>query len=635
MTVPKLSMTSGTSSKGLSKLDVLLCGTLCLLVAATFYPALFDGWSPFDDDASIVDNVHLRSFSAENLWWMFTDTQLTLRYAPLRWIVWTGVNLVFGRGPFGFHLLALVLHLINTVLVYVLVRAIFQRWYVVRDKLLPSQTPWFIALGTAFWALHPLRVETMGWPLAAQYSEAHTAAILSLLFYLRACANRDRPLHRSPDFWLSAALYLVSILFYPVALCLPLFLPVLDVYFFRRAISSSPLQAACRFFWEKWPFFLGAFVVGIMTIYGRVTSTSTFWGRPPTLAEFGVASRITQAAFVLGFYLWKPFDPAHLSPVYPYLIDFSPWSPPYLLMTTAVIAITIAVILLRRRWPWLLILWCAHIATILPFGGYFDHPLFHGDRYAYFHDVIFAIIVACFIEWVWLNASVLIRQTALVACGALLFALSTISWAQCHLWRNFETLLPHVLTELGDTPFRSEIYRQFAHWYMRDGRPLDAIDYCDKALEANPRNYFARTIKTDAFMLMASRAEASGAPPAVLQQIYIAAAENTDKLETLVPDGQNLLAAGLMYLRAGRLDVAEPRLKAAAQVLPKDPSVHLALGKLYFQTDRRDDALKELNEAEKNDRTIQTTRQEILHAWGASSASAPAPSTSSPTPERP
>src|SRR5262249_35690459 len=115
------------------RLHVLVCGVLCLLAAITFYNVVAGEFFAFDDDVEIFVNEHIRSFSAENVRWMVTDTALTQRYTPLSWVAWAVVYQVGGLNPAAYHVHALIVHVITTALVYFLLVALLRRMHVWKE----------------------------------------------------------------------------------------------------------------------------------------------------------------------------------------------------------------------------------------------------------------------------------------------------------------------------------------------------------------------------------------------------------------------------------------------------------------------------------------------------------------------
>src|SRR3974377_170525 len=93
---------------------------LFIVTFATFGRVLFSDFVKWDDDISVYQNPHIQGLDWERLCWMFTDASYALRYKPLTWLSYAVVHHFCALRPFGYHLLNLVLHSLNAVLVFFL-----------------------------------------------------------------------------------------------------------------------------------------------------------------------------------------------------------------------------------------------------------------------------------------------------------------------------------------------------------------------------------------------------------------------------------------------------------------------------------------------------------------------------------
>src|SRR3954464_14007791 len=95
------------------------------IVFMIFWPALRAGFVNWDDGLNIVDNPHL-GFSWEKLKWMFTDTDYTRRYYPLGVASYSVDWQFFAGSPFSYHLGNLLLHALNTLLVFGIIQRVLR-----------------------------------------------------------------------------------------------------------------------------------------------------------------------------------------------------------------------------------------------------------------------------------------------------------------------------------------------------------------------------------------------------------------------------------------------------------------------------------------------------------------------------
>src|SRR5262249_11216327 len=124
----------------------------------------------------------------------------------------------------------------------------------------------------------------------------------------------------------------------------------------------------------------------------------------------------------------------------------NPFEPRFVRGWIAVIAISIVVLALRRRWPAGLAAWIYYGIIIGPVSGlvHAGHQLAH-DRYSYIACLGWALIVGAAVGSLARAASrgtarpTLIRGAA-VAAVAWIIALGTLTWHQVQIWRDSETL---------------------------------------------------------------------------------------------------------------------------------------------------------------------------------------------------
>jgi tetratricopeptide (TPR) repeat protein len=622
---PALLQTSPAFTARARRLDLLFCAGLCLLALVVYFPGIYGDFIPIDDDVELMTNLNIREFSWAHLRWMFTDTHLTLRYTPLSWVAWAVIYALTGPGPhpeispppLPYHVYGLLVHAVNVGLVYFVVRAVVRQVRRLRhESASPLDAP-FTALATALWAFHPLRVEVVSWATQVRYGESQACALAAFLWYdaaVRRLPTPAAPLARQWRFWAAVAAFAASILFYPQVIGLAALLPVLDVYLFRRVSPAAVTwRDAVRLCLEKAPFFLAAVAAGVMTIIGRF-APGTIWGTPATLDQFPWTSRAMQATWVLVYYLWKPLDPTHISPIYARLYEFNAWDPPFIAAYVAWGAFTVAALVLRRRHPWLFLFWAAHHLLLVPVGGYFDHPHITVDRYAYTHNVLFAAYLACALGWAWPRMTRLARRTLAGAACAAAIVFALLSAAQTRVWTNGESVYLHVLGELGDHPQREEIYWKLANWYVVHGYPEQAIEWGDKSLAIKPRGFVVRAIKVQALAELARRNDAAGGPPATTRRLCAAAARLLDEMCGINARPDSYLQAATFYRRAGLLDPAEDRYRRGLALAPDVALAHFGLADILFAKGQREEALGHLNRAAELDPSFAVQRDAVLRS---------------------
>jgi len=162
------------------KLASLLVVIGLLTTGLAYLPSLGFGFVD-DDHSQIADNPRLRNwhevpgYFTSSVWAQLTPVVGDLAppfYRPL-FLTWVFVNYqMFGTDPVGWHLAALSLHLLATLLAYQLLRAF-------TGEALPA------ALAALLFGLHPVHVETVAWVSGITEPLMATALLGSMLGYLK------------------------------------------------------------------------------------------------------------------------------------------------------------------------------------------------------------------------------------------------------------------------------------------------------------------------------------------------------------------------------------------------------------------------------------------------------------------
>ena len=140
-----------------------------LLVAATlaFYnPITHNRFIDFDDSSYILKNPQVqRGLTWDTVKWSFT-TFHEGNWHPLTWLSHAVDCQLFGLNPLGHHYTNLLLHAVNAVLLFLLLRQ-------------ATGLAWPSLVVGALFALHPVNVESVAWA-------AERKNVLSMLFFLLA-----------------------------------------------------------------------------------------------------------------------------------------------------------------------------------------------------------------------------------------------------------------------------------------------------------------------------------------------------------------------------------------------------------------------------------------------------------------
>src|SRR5271170_4561664 len=155
-----------------NRLFIVLCLALALVTAALYWPITRNGFVNFDDDQYVVGNPHITSgLTWTNVVWAFKSGEAA-NWHPLAWMSHMADCDLYGLNPGGHHLTNLLFHVANTLLLFLL---LFQM----------TGATWRSAFVAAFFAWHPLRVESVAWAAERKDVLSGFFWMLTLLAYTR------------------------------------------------------------------------------------------------------------------------------------------------------------------------------------------------------------------------------------------------------------------------------------------------------------------------------------------------------------------------------------------------------------------------------------------------------------------
>ena len=593
---------------------------VAMATALAFLPALANDFVDFDDQTNLVENPSFRGLGPAALGWMFTN--LDGHYLPLTWLSFAVDYQLWGMNPLGYHLTNLVLHVANAGLFYgVSVALLRLAFAVARGAERPAL---FTAAGlsAALFALHPLRVESVAWATERRDVLSGLFFLATIWAYLRTHETMPGQ-SAAPRFaWRALGFYLLSLLAKPVGMSLPLVLVVLDIYPLRR-LRGRPRAWLGREFRVAWIEKLPFVVLGVATAVVEAIAESridTFY----SLAEYGVSGRVGQAFFALAFYLWRTLVPLDLSPLYQLPVGWQFLRADVLLAAAGVTALTMALVVLRRRWPWALAAWAAYAALLAPVLGIAQAgPHVVADRYSYLATLGWAAVAGGLVLGLAEaeHAGRVRPGRYCLAVGgvtAIAVVLAMLTWRQAGIWHDSITLWETAVAADADCYICKN---NLGNALVRAGRADDAAPYFEAALRIQPDDADAYANLGTVAMQQERNDEARRQFEAALRIDPDHPTANTNLARLLINDGKSEEAIphletalrkepmlgvahtnlGLARMYRGDLDGAERSLRIAVRILPDDAIVHNNLGILLLRRDQREAAIAELQRARELD----------------------------------
>jgi hypothetical protein len=336
------------------------------VTAAVYAPVVTHGFVGLDDPAYITENPHVAGgLTGSNVVWAFT-TGYAANWHPLTWLSHMLDVDLFGLSPVGAHVMNVLLHVLNTVLLLTLL---------VRMSGAIGRSAFVAAL----FALHPLHVESVAWAAERKDVLSTCFGLLALLAYERYA--RASPARRTRRFVVVSLLFVCALMAKPMLVTLPFVFLLIDLWPLDRPRTWALVQ-------EKYPLFVIAAVSSLITIIAQ-----RHGGAVAGTADLPMALRVENIVVSYAAYLGKTFWPSGLSVFYPYRLGVS------LGMAVAALALLLAVsavvIQQFRSRPYLTVGWFWFLGMLVPVIGFVQAGVQSmADRYTYLPIVGLFVMVA-------------------------------------------------------------------------------------------------------------------------------------------------------------------------------------------------------------------------------------------------
>ena len=376
---------------------------LMLVVLVVYAQVRTHAFINFDDPAYVFKNPHVATgLTGSNVVWAFTHTYAS-NWHPLTWISHMLDVQLFGLDAGKHALTSVVIHAINSVLLFFVLRRATKRI-------------WPSAMVAALFALHPLHVESVAWIAERKDVLCAFFFLLALWFYL---GGRR---------WLTFAAFACALMAKPMAITLPFVLLLLDWWPLERW-SPRDLAPLKQLVIDKWPLFL------LIPISAAITAA----GQEEAMTHLALPLRLANAAISYVAYLGKAIWPLHLAIFYPYRTTMSAGLA--VAAFVLLVAITIAVLRFATRFPYLAVGWLWFVGMLVPVIGIVQvGQQSMADRYMYLPLIGLAIAV------VWLAADLVRNRAALAVLAAVVLAgCAAQTYRQTEYWTNSMTLFAHAV----------------------------------------------------------------------------------------------------------------------------------------------------------------------------------------------
>ena len=530
---------------------------LILLVLAVFGQVCGYEFLTYDDPLHVYENPYLTDFSAANLRHLWQGSLHGL-YIPVTYSLWAGLA-ALGRllpaaagdvalNPLPFHAANLLLHLLNTVLVWMIGR-----------RLLASRLA--TAIGAALFAMHPIQVEAVAWVSGTKDLLAGLFCFAAIWCYVLYAQAAERAATRQPRYyWLAVVCFMLALLAKPSAVVLPVATAGLGVFWLKRSWRQVGLELA--------PLLLLALPLIALT---RQAQAGAVFGFVPAWWQ-----RLLIAGDTLSFYLGKLFLPVVLTADYgrtPQVVVAADW----LYLTALLPLLLVAAIVWKDKDGWLRGAALVFFTFLLPLSGLmtfgFQNLSTVADRYLYLSMLAPALVLG---RLVCRYNGPLVHGISLV----LIVLLGVKSGMQASYWQNSSALYEHMVSANPQSWFA---YNNLGSLYHVDKKNEQALESFRRAIAVRPDAALSYVNMATVYSDMGKSPEAVAALHKALE-LDPANARACTELADIDRGAGRLLEAKALYQKAIGL---EPDLAKA----------HAGLGAVLAALGRKDEAINAYQQA--------------------------------------
>lgn len=433
---------------------------IALIVFISFIPSLNNGFTNWDDDIYVTENWKIKSLNWYNIKHIFTTTHFG-GYEPLTELMFALQYKFFKYNAKIYHLTNLVLHVINSLLVFYFI------FLLTRKK----EISFIVSL---FFGIHPMHVESVAWISELKDVLFTLFLLISAINYVYYLENKNLKYY-----YISLITFIICLLPKAQALLFPFVLILID-YWFDKKINWDTLK-------NKAPFFIISFIF-FMILYIGAKETRQIGSETLT----SLFKNFLYANFALNFYIIRFFLPFNLSNCYPlpdksgnlfFIILY--YIGPFL---TFIIALFLLIFRKNKIIIFSFFFYFINLLLVLQLKRI--NVTIVADRYTYVPYIGLLLLFTTYGYNFYLKFKDkrLINFLFLFIFISITFIFSFLTWQRCKVWKDSITLWSDTLKKYPNTPVAHNHYAVALQFEKKDKQ--NAVSHFIKAIELDP-SYFA------------------------------------------------------------------------------------------------------------------------------------------------
>lgn len=433
-----------------------------ILYSGTLRNDFLVGW----DDGEYLTDPSVSGAGPINTAEIFSNFHLGM-YQPLSVFSFAINHRISGAVAWPFILTNILLHLINTLLVY----RLMMRWM---KSFIPAG---IVAL---LFAIHPMHVEAVAW-ISTRSSGLYS------LFFLAGLLMWDKYLDegfRTRHYLFALLFALLALFSKSMAATFPLILFLMD-FMKERKFNQKIIS-------EKLPFLAFSVIFGIVAIkaaasFGHITVMDQ---------EYSLLQRFFLVVYGISFYIIKLLVPVNLSAIYAFPETVNGNLPNYI-YTSAIIPVIVATGIWfagksRKEFIFGSLFFIFSISMVLPL--FWSRIFISADRYTYLPYIGLFMIVAGIINRIYDSRASLDKSNRQMLGFASVLAVIMLCFAtynRTKTWKNTPSLLSDVIEKRRSDTDMAHGYFYLANYYDAANKTEEAMKYYDLSISRNNRYLMA------------------------------------------------------------------------------------------------------------------------------------------------
>lgn len=437
--------------------EFIVCFLLVVITVLVYFPVINYEFINYDDLDYVVENHHVnKGFSLDNIRWSFFSFHVS-NWHPLTWLSHMLDSHLYGLDSGKHHATNLILHLLNTLLLFFV-------FFRTTDRI------WASAFIAAFFALHPMHVESVAWVSERKDILSTFFMLVTFLFYIDWVKSGKRF-----KYWFSVMFFVLGLMSKPMIVTLPFLLLLFDYWplhrinlrtininnnyltfyksgfvypsitreSFNKVQKIKLIEKITTILIEKSPFFILSGLSCIITVIAQNKG-----GAIASITSYPMSVRLCNAVISYSGYIRKMFYPVGLAVPYPYPDSIS-WSV-FLISACFLCAATFLAFLFRHEKPYFIVGWLWFLGTLIPVIGIVQvGAQSMADRYTYIPYTGIFVIVFLFLDDLAIKKKSLgmIIRPGIFFVLALMFFLTGV---QREKWSDSITLFENTLEKTTD-----------------------------------------------------------------------------------------------------------------------------------------------------------------------------------------